>query len=286
MKFSSRGIFGTMIIHLLVLLLLIFFGFSYPDPPPEEQGILINFGTDQTGLGEIEPAGDEVQGGNKETTPVISEPEPVVIKEKSVKVKKTIQEKVVDKNVQNFEESPVKVKTATPEEIRQKEIERQKQEELKIQKAEDERKRVLAEQWNNKGQSAFGNKGVGTTQGSQGITQGTGNQGNPNGTPGADNYGDGKGLGNGISFGGLGNRTGFTPKPIDKCIVTSKVIVKVQIIVDREGNVIGVPKVIESNFQDACIYESIIAFASKAKFSVDTNAPFRQQAASTTTGFG
>ena len=275
MKFSSTGFIGTTVFHLLIILILIFFGFSYPDPPPEEQGILVNFGTDQTGLGAVEPAGSEVQGGNKETSPVISEPEPV-IKEKPIKVKKLIKDKVADKNVQNFEESPVKVKTPTSEELRQKEIERQKEEEIKIQKAEEERKRVLAEQWSNKGQSAFGNKSVGTTPGSEGITQGKGNQGNPNGSPGADNYGEGRGLGNGISF-GLGNRTGEIPKPIDKCVVTARVTVKVQIDVDREGNVVGEPKVIERTFQDACIEEAVIKAAAKAKFNPDTNAANRQR---------
>jgi hypothetical protein len=30
---------------------------TFPDPPPEEEGILVNFGTDDTGFGHFEPMG-------------------------------------------------------------------------------------------------------------------------------------------------------------------------------------------------------------------------------------
>lgn len=275
MKFDSRGFIGTTLFHILILIILLFFGFSYPDPPPEELGVLVNFGTEETGKGETEPSGDEIQGGVEETVPVVTKPEPEV---KEV-VKQVSKEKITDKSSQDFEEAPVKIKTLTPEEILQKEMERKNQEEIKKQKAEEERQRQLAAQWSNKGQTVFGNKGVGTTQGSEGITQGTGNQGTPEGTPGAENYGPGGGLGNGISF-GLGDRSidGKLPEPLLKnCTITSRVILKVQITVSREGTVVGEPKIIESNFQDDCIDKSVIEAAKKAKFNVDQNSAYRQQ---------
>ncbi len=52
MNLDRNGLIGTTVIHVLVALLLIFFGFSYPDPPPEEEGIVVNFGTEATGLGQ------------------------------------------------------------------------------------------------------------------------------------------------------------------------------------------------------------------------------------------
>lgn len=272
MKIDKKGAFGTTLVHLLVLAVLIFFGFSYPHPPPEELGILVNFGTSETGLGDIEPAGDKEQGGNEETIPVAEKEEPV-IKEKVVKP--ALKEVAADKKTQDIEEAPVKIKTPTAEELRQREIEKKKQEELAAKKAEEEKQRKIAEKWSTTGQSAFGRKGVGTTPGSEGITKGDGNQGDPDGVPGADNYGPGGGLGSGDFS--LENRTGQIPKPVDNCVVTSRVIVKVQIVVDRAGNVVGTPKVIESNFQDPCIYESVIKAASKAKFNSDPQAEYRQQ---------
>ncbi|MDD4109466.1 MAG: hypothetical protein PHH93_12180 [Prolixibacteraceae bacterium] len=55
-KKHKRGILGTAIFHLLVLLMLIFLGFFTPLPLPGEEGILVNFGDSEQGLGEIEPA--------------------------------------------------------------------------------------------------------------------------------------------------------------------------------------------------------------------------------------
>jgi hypothetical protein len=78
MKVSSRGLIGTLIIHLLVLALLIFGGLTFPDPPPEEEGVMVNFGTDDTGFGFVEPKGDEANMGNPE--PEVTEyiPEEVI----------------------------------------------------------------------------------------------------------------------------------------------------------------------------------------------------------------
>ncbi|MGC9341638.1 MAG: hypothetical protein ACP5E3_02970, partial [Bacteroidales bacterium] len=120
------------------------------------------------------------------------------------------------------------------------------------------------------GESAFGNKGVGEGNESQGEAGGTGNQGSLGGSPGVDNYGDGGGLGNGISFGGLGDRKGrgSWPKPVlANCIVTSRIVIKVQIDVDSEGNVVGEPKVSESTYQDDCIYTAVLKAAKMAKFT-------------------
>ncbi len=276
MNLNRNGVIGTTVIHLLIALLLIFFGFSYPDPPPEEEGILVNFGTEATGYGTVEPAGDQDQGGETETVPekTVENAVPDVTTPKQVQ--KTPD--VTEKQAQDYEESPVKEKKPTAEEIKQKEIERlkkeeerKKQEELKKQREEEERKKAEAERLQKLGKNAFGNKGIGTTPGSEGVTQGTGNQGNPNGTANSDNYGDGGGLGNGISY-GLGSRRvrGNLPPPvIDNCVVTSRIVVTVQIDVDNEGNVVGNPRVLEATYQDNCIYEAVLKAASRAKFSVD-----------------
>jgi hypothetical protein len=182
------------------------------------------------------------------------------------------------KNTQNIEETKVKETKPTEEELKQ--IENQKLQAIEAQKkkAEEERKRQVAEQWTNKGKNAFGNKGVGTTAGSQGVTEGTGNQGSIDGTPGAPNYGEGGGLGNGVEFGlgGRGNR-GDWPEPMGFTVPSSKLVITVRINVDREGNVIGEPVIINSTFSDDIINRAVLKAASSAKFTVNANAPFRQQ---------
>lgn len=52
----KKGIIGTVIYHIILLLLLIFLGFFTPLPLPGEEGILVNFGTSNNGLGDREPS--------------------------------------------------------------------------------------------------------------------------------------------------------------------------------------------------------------------------------------
>jgi len=263
----------TFLYHIIILLLLLFFGFSYPDPPPEEEGILVNFGTSETGLGRTEPKGDEFQGGDTEVPEIVQVATPVPAQKPAVK------EAVTPKVVQDIEESPVKEKKPTEEELKKQELEKQRLEELRKQREEEEKKKQQAEKIQSMGKSAFGTAGVGTTEGSEGITNGTGNQGSIVGTPDADTYADGGGLGSGITY-GLGDRkvAGKLPEPLlTNCIVTSQIIVTVQINVDRDGNVVGEPRVLKATYQDDCIYKAVIEAATKSKFNVDPNAAFRQQ---------
>ncbi|MCB8995605.1 MAG: hypothetical protein H6538_08350 [Bacteroidales bacterium] len=276
MQYNTRGLAGTILFHLLLLFLLLFFGFSFPDPPPEEQGVLVNFGNSETGLGKFEPKGEEVQASEDEPQPPVEEK---VNETAVVPVKQVKQEKVDTKTVQNIEETKVKENKPTAEELRKIELEKKQAEEKRLQEAEAARQKKITDEANNRAKNAFANKGVGTTTGGQGVTEGTGNQGNPDGTPDASNYGDGGGLGNGISF-GLGTRgaRGSLPLPaVGGCTVTSRVIIKVRINVDPEGNVAGDPSILESNFQDDCIYEAVLKAAASAKFTVDQKAAFRQQ---------
>ena len=64
------GFIGSFIIHAIILAILILFGFFTPLPLPGEEGILVNFGTTDQGLGRIEPA-------PRRTPPPVVEEEPV-----------------------------------------------------------------------------------------------------------------------------------------------------------------------------------------------------------------
>jgi hypothetical protein len=75
MRINRRGLIGTIIVHGLILALLILGGLTFPDPPPEEEGVLVNFGTDDTGFGTVEPIGDETNQGSPEPEVVESIPE-------------------------------------------------------------------------------------------------------------------------------------------------------------------------------------------------------------------
>ncbi|MBL4594358.1 MAG: energy transducer TonB [Flavobacteriales bacterium] len=54
-KNSRSGLIGTILVHLLLLLMFLSFGMTYQDPPPENEGaMMINFGTSDEGSGEVE----------------------------------------------------------------------------------------------------------------------------------------------------------------------------------------------------------------------------------------
>lgn len=315
MKLKRRGLIGTIIYHALLLLLLVFAGLTFPDPPPEDEGILVNFGTDETGFGDYEPEGDNQQAGEPDQ-PVVQESEEIVEEivddyeepvqeEQQAYVPPEPEPEPVDQT-QDVEEVEVKEDTQpTPEELerqRQEDLERQRQEELERQRIEqerierEERERIEREErerreeeerlererqeqaarLNNMGRDAFGRQGVGETEGPEGITEGSGNQGVSTGSPDADRYDTGGGLGNGISFGGLGSRKGNVPIPnLDRCEVTQKIEITVDIQVDRDGKVISAI-VRSATFQDQCIWETVVAAAKLSRFTSDQNAGYRQ----------
>jgi colicin import membrane protein len=299
MKLNPRGLIATIIYHLLILLVLIIAGLTYPEPPPEEEGILVNFGTDDTGFGQFEPRGDDQQAGDPEQ-PVVDETSEIneeeVLPEPAERVTPPEPEPV--DQTQDVEEAPVK-EEPTPEELqRQREEqeriqkEREEQERLEQERLEQERiererreeqeriereRQQQAERLNKMGRDAFGNQGVGEDDGSQGVNGGTGNQGDPNGSPDADRYGTGGGLGEGISFGGLGSRRGSVPKPdLSGCGgINQKIEITVDIQVDRDGKVVSAV-LGTATYTDKCINEMVLKAARQSSFSPDQNANYRQ----------
>lgn len=301
MKLKRRGLIATIVYHALLLVLLIFAGLTFPDPPPEEEGILVNFGTDEFGLGDFEPMGDDQQAGNPEEEitqaqeAIEEDVEEYVEPVEEVREAYTPPDPVEVDQTQDVEETKVVEKPKpTAEELErqrleQERIEREKREEQERieqerieREAREEQERIererqaQAERLNNLGRDAFGNQGVGENEGGEGITQGDGNQGVTTGSPDAENYGTGGGLGDGISFGGLGSRRGSVPKPnVEGCEVTQKIEIRVDIQVDKEGRVVQAT-VGQATYQDKCLWDTVVAAAKRSRFSADQSANYRQ----------
>ncbi len=229
-KKHKKGILGTIIYHVIILILLIIFGFFTPLPLPGEEGILVNFGTSDRGLGDIEPS-----PRRNEPAPVQSQPERQ--QEKSIPPPQTTQPKAAPTQTskpepakevamtQDYEQTAAieaaekkkredeakrqqqieeeRRKQAEQDRIKQQEIERQRLAELE-RKRQEEAERIRKEQEqrkineiNSRAQGAFSNSGSGTggqgsgTGTSQGVTFPGGNQGVPTGDPNAGTYGPG-----------------------------------------------------------------------------------------------
>jgi colicin import membrane protein len=269
---KNKGIIGTSIVHIVLLILLIVVAFTPPKPPETEEGILVNFGTDETGLGMIEPSPPPVQQeasvAPPKAAPKVQKDEPVL--------------------TQNNEEAP-EVKKVDPEAEKKRlekiEADRKLKEQLEAERKkkaaeEAERKRVEAEQKRqadimNKTRNALANsKNAGTTSTSEGEAGGKGNQGVPTGAVDSKTRDEGSGLGTqgNVSY-DLGGR-GFLslPKPNYDYQGEGKVVVEVS--VDRSGKVIqAIPGSKGSTTLDEYLLKVAKEAALKARFDAKTNDP-------------
>jgi colicin import membrane protein len=272
---KKKGIIGTSVLHIVLLIVLVFAAFTPPKPPEFEEGILVNFGTDETGLGMIEPSPPPVQ---EEASP----PPPAAA---------TNVQKEEPLLTQNNEEAP-EVKKVDPaaekKRLEKLEAEKKLNEQLEIERkkkeAEElERKRIEAEQKRqadimNKTRDALANsKNAGTSSKSEGDAGGAGNQGVQTGSVDSKNRGDGSGLGNqGISYDLQGR--GFQSLPTPKYDYQGEGRVVVEVSVDRSGKVIqATPGTKGSTTLDEYLLKVARDAALKARFDPKSDAPAVQK---------
>jgi TonB family protein len=221
------GFIGSLLVHLLLFLVLIFTGII-TTVPEEEEGLTVNYGTSDGGKGFFEPAPQKDIEDQlvPETKPVTPAAPPVV---------NTPTPSQPDLATQDIEES-LEMKAEREKAEKEKELERQRQEELrKQQEAEakrlaeekriaeekrkaEEAKKKAQEEAKKKAQSAgkvfgSGGKGTNTSSTGEGTTGTAGNQGNPLGSAESTNR-NGGGTGNGHSY-NLNGRSikGTLPSP-------------------------------------------------------------------------
>lgn len=88
-KEHKKGLIGTITFHVIILLALVFLGFFTPLPLPGEEGILVNLGNSENGLGDLEPSParrkpqppktvqkEQPKPKQEETTPPVTSPPP------------------------------------------------------------------------------------------------------------------------------------------------------------------------------------------------------------------
>lgn len=273
-KEQRFGVFSSIIFLTLLIILLLFFGFSVPYPPPEEEGILINFGTSEVGTGQIEPR-------------PASQPEEVIPTpvEESTPPPTSTTEQVEEVNTQDFEEAAAieaKKKRKKQEEIdnkKREEEERIRQEEIERQKIEEEKQQqqeAKQRELNERAKNAFGGQNAAGDDTGEGEGKGEGNQGSPDGDINSNNRQGGSAGGNGISF-TLNGRSSRSLPPPPK-IHNTEGKVAVEVTVDQNGNVVSArPGVRGSTISDAALLKVAKEAAMKAKFNVKKDAPALQK---------
>jgi periplasmic protein TonB len=240
-KYKRSGLIGTLIVHIILLLIFIFAGLSYPVPLPDNS-IVINFGTDDAGRGNSPTqAAPQV---NKQQDP---NPNP-----QESKAVPTANKEVV---TQDSDAPSVKTEKETKKEVKPKEETKPKEEERKV----DQR-------------ALFPGKKDAKEGGGDGNTDKEGDQGKTDGDKNSTNYTGGAtgGGGGGDSY-KLGNRKA-TLKATTKNDCKEEGIVRVEISVNKSGIVTSAdPYVRGSNTQSACLKKLARELALKTTWEPDNN---------------
>lgn len=236
-KDKRAGVIGTLLFHLLLLLAFMFYGLTYQYPPPE-QGILINFGTSDEGMGEIQ---SEISGE-------------AVTEEMEEKVNET----------QNTEAADLKEEVVTQEKVET--IAVPKNEKKTEKKTEEEQPKVSEEL--SQALNKFKNRSK--TKAGEGETGNSGDQGDPNGSREATSHTGGFG-GDGISFNMKGRKMVSKPVVKEKSQDEGKVVV--DLVVDRDGNVIRAKAGARGTTysQKADLWKKLEEESMKIKFSPSDN---------------
>ncbi|MCB0662912.1 MAG: hypothetical protein KDC24_09245 [Saprospiraceae bacterium] len=275
----KKSLVMSTILTILLLILIFLPLFSHMNPPPGQEGVLVNLGLPDMGDGEDNAA--PASTDEPETTedyeeevveevetqpieePVVSDPEPVKQKD----VIETQDPEAI--RLKKEQERQKKLEEDRKEKERQEEIQRQKQleaqrkaeAEKKKKAEEDARKKAEAEALKNKIGGLFGD-GDG-----KGNTGKPGNQGDPNGDPNSDIL-EGKSTGTGKVGGGLGSRgVSKSPKVVNRTQYSGTVVIR--LCVDRNGNVIGTPEFTQagSTTTNRSLVQIAIANAKEWKFN-------------------
>jgi outer membrane biosynthesis protein TonB len=273
---KGKGLAGAVIIHLALLAMLVLISFSASPPPEKQDGILVNFGTDEGGTGLIEPSASPSQPESSPAQPVASSELPA---DEGIKTQEFDKEAPEIKKT-DPEAEKKKLEAAEAEKKRRLELEaervRKAQEEAERKKAEEEKRRI--DEITNRTRNAMANsRNTGTSSTSEGITGGQGNQGVTTGSVDSKIRGTGSGTGTeGVSFDLAGRSFKSLPVPLYNSQEEGKVVV--EIIVDRNGNVTqATPGARGSTTLNEVLLSKSKEAALLAKFDPKPDAPVSQR---------
>ena len=241
---------GTLLVHALVLLVLFLMAFRTPLPLPGEEGVEVDLGLYNQGMGLVQP-----------DQPAIPEPAtpPPPQEDQNEKSK----EEIV---TQDTDETPAIPKV-------NKEKETKKQPEVKPEKQPEPPVESPKPTVNQK--ALFKGPSKAQDGGSEGITGQPGDQGNPNGMKDVKKYDGqgGQGNGPGYSLGGRGAKSLQRPSadfPEEGHVV-------VAIYVDRDGNVVRAEIAKGTDVTNKEMHNMALEAARRSKFTPDPTAPEEQK---------
>lgn len=263
-KRKGRMAAGTVFFLLVAVFLFPFF--TFPDPPPEQEGILVNLGMPDVGQGEENAPKAEATAAQPEPQPEpVKEPDPEPTPPKETKPQPVEDKKVVTTEdpdairIKKQQEEQKRKEEAARQQEREEEARRKAQEEAERKRqAEAEAERQRQEDERNATKSRIGD--LFKTGGGKGNTGTSGNQGDPNGDPDASKL-EGISTGTGQVGGGLSGRGGSGPRLTDKSQTAGQVVIRV--CVDSSG------KVVSANFTQQGSYGSAASDSNMIRKAID-----------------
>ncbi len=245
------GILGTLLFHGLLFLVLFFMALRTPLPLPGEEGMEVNLGFSEQGMGDVQPVSLPA-GQQTVSAPTAAQKDDELVtedNEESVALREKPKPKPTEKVTQPVNK-PVETKPAEP---------------------------VVNPNALYKGKP----QDQGATA-NQGIAGGTGDQGRPDGSPGSQNYSGQGGSGDGPGFWLEGRKKVYLFPAAYNSAEQGRVVV--EIVVDREGNVIRAiagRKVPNSNIgtttTDQVLWKAAREAALRSKFTPNPNADSEQK---------
>lgn len=259
-KDKRKGIIGTIIFHVVLLLALLFLALRTPLPLPGEEGVEVILGYTDTGYGEVIPENPAPQA---QPVPVpVSPPEEEIIEEivtqttdESLVIPDTKPEKEIEKPIEE-----------TPEELIEEKIIPEPEPIEEIPPQPEVNPRALF-----KGSQSSNDEG-----GSSGIAGGEGSQGRPDGLREVQRYDGQGGRGDGPSYSLGGRGSKYLERPSTNFQEQGDVVV--DIWVDRSGNVKRAsvsPR--GTTILDANLRNTAVKAAYNSTFSEDVKAPDLQK---------
>ena len=252
-EYERKSFAITTAIMAILLLLFIFMGLTYLDPPPET-GIAINFGNTDMGSGD-----------NKTSTETVkSAPQPAASAQPSPSTENLTTQDIVDAPVINETKKPTPQKQVVKEPVKPKPAEKP----TPSKATTDALSNILN-----------GPKSEGTSTQGEGPDKIPGNKGRIDGDPYASSYyGDGKGDG-GKGWGLNGRKLSSRDKRVQECNEYGTVVVEIK--VNRSGNVVNARYTKGTTNTNPCLVNPAIATAKTYKWQPDPNAPEIQTGYST-----
>ena len=251
-KEEKKSFAITSIIFVILLLLCFIFGMVYLDPPPEN-GIAINFGTTDMGMGDVQPT-EPIQSAPQPSNPTPADPTPVV-------------DEVA---TQDVDDAPVITKEKPKEQKKPKEEPVKPKPQPTPPTPSKSTTDALSSIIN-------GPKNDGKASGGEGDDDTPGDKGDPNGDPYASAYyGGGKGNnGSGKKYGLNGRSIVSSGQVQQDCNESGRVVVQIE--VDKTGRVVKTAPVAQGTTNNAsCLLKAAMATAMKYKWNLDDKAPDRQ----------